>query len=300
MRGTDPLFCILFQNALMEKRDAIFFKLATMPPNLTKKFTLPLLEHLEKKYPANYDVKRQIALHLVESEHFSDAIARLLFLCVKHKKFCDVALLMSITFFQGTLKFYFGDMGLLAVLQDPSERALIRGVYELIQKYQFSIDLERPLRRNHLQARGPGHTSPLNEYEYNRVYSKVIERVDQGDIAGALALTQEIFRVGTHSDSIQFMVENEKVDLLFQLSSASRFFRKYYDMVVERIHRNMVSALEVVILNRSKKLVRRFLKIFKRKRESGTRGMRGVRDDEEVVKRRRYSGHGKLNSELTW
>lgn len=269
----------------MDRRDAIAFKIATSPVNLPKKRTLALLKFLEKKYPLNYyDIKRQIVLHFIRSNQFFDATMTLALLCIKFRETRDIELLLCITFFQDNSEFYFNDMNFFEFIEDPKEKKFLKALYDKLQQYKFIIDYERLLsndKESHQIINNiNGNCTSINEYKYHDIYMDLVHNINQGKIDKALTLSFKIFKVATYFDTIQFMVVNEKINILFKLSKKSPFFVKYYEEAVNKVTQSLLDVLEIIILTKSEVFIENFVKILKKRTNEHKKYIEGYSKDD--------------------
>ncbi|ELA41211.1 uncharacterized protein VICG_01700 [Vittaforma corneae ATCC 50505] len=191
----------------------------------------------------------------------------LAFLCIKFKKFQDFGLLLCITFLQNNFSFYFKDMSFFEIIEDSEEKNFLKTLCDKLEQYKFIVDYERFLSSNPNNQR-PCQINESNtfstEYKYHNIYIDLIHNINQGQIDKALTLSFEIFNVSTYFDSIQFMIANEKVDLLFNLSMKNVFFVKYYKEVIKKISKSLINVLEVIILTKSEVFAEGFINLLQK------------------------------------
>lgn len=256
----------------MDRKDMVSLKFAMLPINMQKKGTRQLLEALERKYPTDYNIKKQLVLYFVENQRFSKALVRIGFLALKYRKFEDLGLLLCLSFEKNRLTFYFGDLNLLEKIDDEDEKAFLKTAYEKLRDYRFELDYNRlfdckrisKFKMPHIFIANESKYEYKYEYKYHQTYVEAIENVAKGNIKRALDLTLDAFNVSTYFDAIQFMIENEKIDLLGCLSKRSLFFKKYYKATRKRINQSLVTVLNTIILLKSKVLLEKFSNLLKR------------------------------------
>lgn len=249
----------------MERKDEIALKIATMGPNAFKNSSMVLLISLENKYPSNYSVKRHIARYLTNSGDFNEAAVRLLFLCIKQKKLEDVIHLMCISFYTGDHRFYFVRMRMLTLLEEP-DKSFISEVYSVLQQHRFKLRFNHFLERKRKTYTATTVNSP-NEYQYHHFHVNAKTAIDKKNVKNGLEFIRDAFRTSSYSETIQYLIEYKKISLLHKLKSANHFFKKYYRMVSRDIHAGLINVLEAILLTRSKKHLRQFMKMLKHSRK---------------------------------
>lgn len=262
----------------MNKNDLIAFKIATLPINIDKDSTHNLLKKLEIKYPENYEIKRQIALWQVENGCFETGIIKMSFLCVKFKKFTDFALLFSITFFKGTFKFYFEEMNFIEMVKSREERDFLKKTYEKLLKYECKFKIpKRAIENCNLEYLNMNKDNIYgNEYQFNIKYRNIIKNINKGKIKEALEQSILLFSTKTIFDSIQMMVDNEKIELLYQFSRKNQFFSKYYQLLQEKMHKSFIKVFETAILIKSDEMINNLADLLEEKKDYE---IKRVRDD---------------------
>ncbi|KAM0681053.1 hypothetical protein GINT2_000836 [Glugoides intestinalis] len=270
----------------MKKKDKIAFKIATMPINMKKATTYQLLKALEKKYPANYEVKKGIINYFIDNDMLKEAEEKQVQVCLKYRKFEDFCCLIALSFFIGKMQFLVFDIRILDWVISEKDKEVLERISEILRKYTLEIAPEKfigelvPIEDNIVFSRA-------NEYAFNNLYSNILSNIRENEFFAALLDIKRAFKSLNIIEALQLLISKEKIEILDCLSRKSLFFEKYYIECANVISKGLIRPLETMLLIKSEAAVVEFVKMLKEKKVDIKKGQI-VKDDTFSIEEQRY------------
>lgn len=245
-------------------KDQILLNLLSSPIALRKKSTLNALLILEKKYPDHPGIKNQIVQFYLTNNQERDSVYKLIFIFRKFHQSSDLIQLIVHSFQTNMLNFIFFEFKEIQNLEKNDDwNFFVKAINMLKVKFP-RLNFEKYVCVSQKNQKNPDNIhSTDRSYLFNINYNKLILTAQEGRLAEFFNLSKSLLRVNNNNDVINFMVEYQKVEILYFLAQKTDFFVKYYRKACTNASKEFLLVLEVALIAKNLEILTNILEFLK-------------------------------------
>lgn len=256
-------------------RDQMIYNFASAPFGVSDETSLDVLSRLSKKYPCSDTIRRSFAKKLRETCRFKAAVEEYFWLFMSSRREEDIVGLLICSLHTRSFDLYFLDMKLHRMIGQTQPTPgngnclpTLEKVIAIFESKVFEVDHERYI------GECPIGTSMEEGVDYcdafHGLYTKCILLVQKRKCAEAFDMLMEMFKTTSIHETVEFLVQSERVELLYHLSQQFLFFEKYYKAAQVAINEKLLNVFWLVVESRSGDLVSEFCEILKHRNQESS------------------------------
>lgn len=241
-------------------RDRMIYNFANAPFGVSDETSLNILSRLSKKYPGSDVIRRGLARKLRETCRFEAAMEEYFGLFLRSGKKEDITGLLICSLQTQRFGLYFLDMKLHR--RASTAFPILEKVVAIFESKVFEVDYEKYIKTEYPIV---ASTEQSTEYcdAFSGMYTKCIRLIQKRKCAEAFDMLTKMLKTTSIHETIELLVQSERVELLYYLSQQFLFFEKYYRAAEVAVNRRLVNVFALVVESCSEGLVTEFCEILK-------------------------------------
>lgn len=245
--------------------DMVVYSLASAPFGVSDESALHALSQLSKKYPGSDMIKRSLARKMKDVCMFDSATDVYFKLFMRTRRREDAVGLLVCSMGAQRFDLYFLGMELhkLVIPRAP----FLERIVAALESRVFEVDHEKCMSEypfvGNEECTGHGDA-------FHGMYTKCMLLIQERKCREALDVLMAMFRTASIHETIEFLVQSERVELLYHLSQQFAFFGKYYRAAEAGINRKLLNIFGLAVETQSEEAVCELCRILKRRTSQST------------------------------